>query len=195
MRLALAVISVMAATPALAQNTSAYTDFDLKKCKQLTLETTETEGDSSGIFECAGYKGIPVTFAEDDLRSLVAFGANGQLHCAFQQSFGGFNSVGKNIEWRLKDGKPIASIFRWTVSYDSEDSSKTKTWLVVTKLEAAQSCHMGYVEGVYPNANKKARALVDAQASKFSCKTGQPIFIANPGTHTDGIAWAGECAK
>jgi hypothetical protein len=117
----------------------------------------------------------------------VAFGKDGSNHCAFGQTFSGFNSVGNKIEWRLKDGKPIASVLRWKVSYDSEDSSKLKDWLVVTKVGGGQSCHMGYVEGSYPKANEKARWLADTAAENFNCKMGQPKFFANPGTVTEGI--------
>jgi hypothetical protein len=134
-----------------------------------------------------------VTFVEDDLRSVVAFGRDGRNHCAMHQTFSGFNSVGKRIEWRLKDGKPIAAILRWKVSYDSEDSTKTRDWLVVTKVEDRQSCHVGYVEGSYPDANAKARWLADTAAEVFSCKVGKTIFFASPGTSTDGIAPEGGC--
>ncbi len=181
------------AGPALAGYDSAYTDFDLKTCKQLLPETSGEDGESSGILECKGYMGMPVTFAEGDLRSFVAFGGGGQDHCAFHQTFGGFNSTGNKIEWRLKDGKPIASILRWTVSYDPEDSSKTKSWLVVTKIDEGQSCHIGYVEGSYPKANEKARWLADTAAEAFSCKVGKTIFFAFAVTVTDGIAAEGGC--
>ena len=95
------------ATPATAGNSSTYTDFDLKACKQLTPETSGDEGEGSGTFECKGHAGIPVYFAEGDLRSLVSFGKGGEEACAFHQTFSGFNSVGNKIEWRLKNGKPI----------------------------------------------------------------------------------------
>lgn len=183
------------AGPALAGYDSAYTDFDLKTCRQLTSETSGEEGESSGIIECKGYKDVAVMFGEGDLRSFVAFGKGGQDHCAFHQTFGGFNSVGNKIEWRLKDGKAIASILRWTVSYDPEDSNKTKTWLVVTKLDEAQSCQIGYVEGSYPKANEKARWLADTAAEAFSCKVGKTIFFASPGTATVGIAPEGGCEE
>jgi hypothetical protein len=176
------------AVPASAGTKSVYSDFIFGKCKRLTPETSGDEGESSGIVECKGLPGYPVTFVEGDLRAMVAFGRNGEDHCAFHQTFGGFNSVGSKVEWRLKDGKPIATIFRWTVSYDPENSEKTKTWLVVTKLEKNNSCHMAYVEGAYPKANETAQKIADTLAAGFSCRTSKPTFIANSGTATDSIA-------
>jgi hypothetical protein len=195
MRSLIVCAGVLASTPAVAGYESAYTDFDLKTCTRLSPQSAEGEEDFSGAFECAGYGKFVVTFAEDDLRSFVSIGTESGDHCAFRQTFGGFNSVSKKIEWRLKNGKPIATIFRWTVSYDPEDSSKTKSWLVVTKLEADDSCHMGYVEGGYPKANEKARWLADTAAEAFSCKVGKTIFFASPGTQTDGIAADGGCGQ
>lgn len=183
------------AAAAHAENTSAYSDFDLKTCTQLTPTTSGDEGEGSGIFECKGHAGIPVYFAEGDLRSLVSFGRDGQDQCAFRQTFGGFNSVGNKIEWRLKNGKPIATILRWTVSYDSEDSSKTKTWLVVTSLGRGNTCHVGYVEGAYPNANAEARKLADGFAENFNCVTAKPIYLATAGVITDNIASDDVCRE
>jgi hypothetical protein len=181
------------ATSAIAGYDSAYTDFVPESCKQIEPGAAEGEGEFSPTYECKGYKGLSVTFVEDDLRSVVAFGRDGRNHCAMHQTFSGFNSVGKRIEWRLKDGKAIAAILRWKVSYDSEDATKTKDWLVVTKVEDRQSCHVGYVEGSYPDANAKARWLADTAAEVFSCKVGKTIFFASPGTSTDGIAPEGGC--
>ena len=191
MRSVIVAASLCFASPALAGYDSVYTDFILDKCQRVTPETSGEDGESSGVFECEGYGKYVVTFVEGDLRSFVTFGTESADHCSFHQTFGGFNSVGNKIEWRRKDSKPIATILRWTVSYDPENSEKTKTWLVVTKLEPDQSCHMGYVEGATPNANEKARALADAQASGFSCATSKPIFIANAGTNTENVASGG----
>jgi hypothetical protein len=185
--------SLILASPAFASYDSAYTDFIPEKCKQIKPGAAEGEGEFSPTFECKGYAGIPVTFVEDDLRSVVAFGKDGSNHCAFGQTFSGFNSVGNKIEWRLKDGKPIATVLRWKVSYVPEDSSKIKDWLVVTKIGDGQSCHMSYVEGGYPKANEKARWLADTAAENFNCKMDQPKFFSNPGTATDGIVSGGVC--
>jgi hypothetical protein len=63
----------------------------------------------------------------------------------------------------------------------------------VTKLDGANSCHMGYVEGAFPKANEKARWLADTAAEAYSCAKGIPIFFANTGTDTNGIATSGPC--
>jgi hypothetical protein len=185
---------LLMSTVASAANDSAYTDFnpaDKKACADLTPAPVEGQPNEGVAYECKGYGKYVVSFAEGDLRSFVSFGKETGDHCARQQTFSGFNSVGNKIEWRLKDGEPIATIFRWSVSYDSEDSSKQKSWLVVTKLEDGNSCHMGYVEGGFPKANEKARWLADTAAEAFVCAKGIPVFFANPGTETDGIASPG----
>jgi hypothetical protein len=192
-RAAVAVAALFLSSTADAENTSAYTDFKPEACKQVKAGAAEGEGAFGPTFECKGYDGIPVTFAEDDLRSFVAYGRGGREHCAFRQSFSGFNSVGNRIEWRLKAGKPVATILRWKVSFDAADSSKLKDWLVVTKLENGNSCQIGFVEGGYPKANEKARSLADTKAQGFSCKTGVPTVLANPGTETTDIITAGVC--
>ena len=198
MRFAILCGAMLLATPALAGFDSVYTDLnfnDKKNCVNVSPAPVEGEPNDSAAFECGGYSNYVVTFAEGDLRSFVSFGTESGDHCAARQTFGGFNSVGNKIEWRLKDGKPSATILRWSVSYDPEDSNKQKSWLVVTKLEENDSCHMGYVEGGYPKANEKARWFVDTAAETFSCKTGKPTFFANVGTATDGIAANSGCAQ
>lgn len=185
-------------SPVMAGYDSVYSDLELEKKSVCTLVTPVEQGDeamSSGGYECKGYGDYVVSFAEGDLRSFVSFGKQTADHCASTQTFGGFNSVGNKVEWRLKDGVPIATILRWSVSYDPEDSIKQKSWLVITKLEDNNACHMGYVEGGYPQANEKARWLADTAAAGFSCKTGKAIFFANAGTVTDGIASEGGCGN
>jgi hypothetical protein len=191
MRGIIIVAAMLATTPACAGNDSVYTDFNLKTCIRVTPETTGDEGESSGTFECKGYGKYVATFAEGDLRSFVSFGTESADHCSFHQTFSGFNSVGNRIEWRRKDGKAIATILRWTVSYDPADSSKTKTWLVVTKLEPENSCHMAYVEGSYPNANGKARQLADTMSASFKCKGGVIKVVAKSPIDPNSLASGG----
>lgn len=168
--------------------TSVYTDLDLKRCK--TISQNEEEGGSyEGI--CPGYAGIPVYFAEGDLRQFVAFGGNARKTCASVQTFGRFNyAAGGKIEWRLDGGKPYATILRWT---ESADDVK-RTWLVVTRLgEGETQCHTAYVEGAYPNANQAARDIADRAARDFDCKTDNIAVIARQSVTAGEIAMGGNC--
>jgi hypothetical protein len=175
-----AILLLIAPSLALAANNSVYTKFDIAKCPRLDAGNAD-EGES-GSWLCKGYGNLEIYFAEGDLRSLVAFGKSPKRHCAAQQSFGGFNSVSSTIEWRLNKGKPIAAIQRWTVSYDPDDSAKTKTWLVVTRIESGNSCHMAVVEGAFPNANVKAREIADTLAEKFECGSSKQTAVTLPTT-------------
>ena len=190
-----AVLLILFAAPnlAAAANTSAYTKFDLAKCAKLDAGNAG-EGDS-GSWLCKGYGNLKIYFAEGDLRGLMSFGKAPQKHCAALQTFGGFNSASTTIEWRLNNGKPIAAIQRWTVSYDSEDSAKTKTWLVVTKIEPNNSCHMAVVEGAYPNANAKAREMADQLSTTFKCETDVQKVISIVPTKADETMTNGTCEK
>ena len=176
-----------------AANTSVYTTFDLDKCSRLDQGNAD-EGDS-GSWLCKGYGNLKIYFAEGDLRSLVAFGKSPKNHCATAQTFGGFNSANTTIEWRLKNGKPIATIQRWTVSVDPADSAKTKTFLVITKLEPNNSCHMGVVEGAFPNANTKAREVADQKSAAFTCGMNAEDVITLPGTSRDQATTSETCEK
>jgi hypothetical protein len=175
-----AILSLIAPSLAFAANTSVYTKFDVEKCPKIDIGTTN-EGDS-GAWLCKGYGNLQIYFAEGDLRQFVAFGKSPKKTCAAEQTFSGFNSANTTIEWRLKNGKPIAAIQRWTVSYDPEDSAKTKTWLVVTRIELSNSCRMAVVEGAFPNANIKAREIVDQSAEKFECGVSAQTATTLPTT-------------
>ena len=189
LRTAASVLIIAATHPAFAANTSVYTTYNIDKCPKLDAGNTD-QGDS-GSWLCKGYAGLNVYFAEGDLRSFLAFGKSPKNHCATHETFSGFNSVNATVEWRLVNGKPIATIQRWQVSYDPEDSSKIKSWLVVTKLEANNSCHMALIEGAYPDANVKARELADQMAPTFTCKKGEEKILALQKTLVSDVASSG----
>jgi hypothetical protein len=174
------ILFLIAPSLAVAGNTSVYTKYELDKCPRLDVGNTD-EGEG-GSWLCKGYGNLKIYFAEGDLRQFVAFGKSPKKTCAAEQTFSGFNSANATIEWRLKNGKPIAAIQRWTVSYDPEDSDKTKTWLVVTRIEPSNSCRMAVVEGAFPNANVKAREIADQSAEKFECGVSAQTAVTLPTT-------------
>ena len=153
--------------------TSAYTKFDIDKCKRLSASVEE----AYATFECKGYGGLAVYWAEGDLRTSMAYGPNGFEHCSAQQTFGHFNLVVPTIEWRLENGKAFAAIQRWRVS-DLDDASKYTSWLGVTRIEKGNSCRVAIIEGAMPNANVLAREAADTLARSFNCQTDTAKVIA-----------------
>lgn len=159
----LLVILLVAGSAQAETITSVYSDFNLATCKR--LNNTKQE-DGGGQWWCKGLKNVPVLYGEGDLRGTMAFGKSAEIQCAAAQSFGRFNSAGNKIEWRLKNGKPIATIMRWFTDNGEKDGKQN--WLVVTKLNGDEVCRTAIVDTKYPNANKKAQQKADASAS-FIC--------------------------
>ena len=85
--------------------------------------------------------------------------------------------VGKKIEWRLRDGKPFATILRFFVR---DDSDKSHQVLVVTKIDGKDACHMAYVNARLKNANQQAAEIADTKAHGFKCGVHRPIKVGNP---------------
>jgi len=75
-----------------------------------------------------------------------------------------FASIGEKIEWRTKGGVPVALIARFNVA-DAEDSSKSTSYLMVSKIGKASSCVTDVVKP-QANQNEKARELADAASGK-----------------------------
>ena len=186
------LLALLLPSTAAAANTSVYTSFNLKKCTVLTKAVPDEEFGGASI--CKGYGKLKMYFAEGDLRTTIAFGTNPKNHCAISQTFGQFNSVASTIEWRLHNGKPIATIQRWHVA-QGEDNPKDKDWLVVTKLESHNSCRMAVVEAAYPNANAKAREVADQLSLIFKCVGNEPKLYSNSSTEKFDDLSSGACEK
>jgi hypothetical protein len=161
-------------------NTSTYTRFDLQK----TCTQTDKGDDMvfAGTWKCKGIKGIDFVISEGDERAYVGFGRRPTHSCAMRKTFGRFNTALSPVEWRMKNGRPIAAIQRWRVVTD--DDGNSVTWLVVTALKDADSCHIHYVAGSYPKANEIARQAADDIADDFDCEFDAPTVdskIGEPG--------------
>ena len=163
--------------------TTLYSDLDLTKCQKLALFEDEGEG---GEWSCPGIAGYDVRVWEGDLRSYVGFGKQAPAQCASAQTFGAFNSLGPRVEWRMKNGKPFATILRWFTQSDSSGTMEKQNWLVVTKLDDKDACHIAYVDTRYAEANEVARQRADERAAGFDCRKDMPeIFSSRGGIATD----------
>lgn len=146
---------------------SVYTTLDDRKCK--TLESNPDEG-GSYLGECPGTNGYKLQVSEGDLRQTVSVVAPDKkiFPLEFWRIFSGFSAVGSKAEWRVKGKDPIALIIRFNVSENPEDSSKTTSYLIVSKITKGEIC---VVDTFKPgkSQNVLARESADSAAGK-PCK-------------------------
>jgi hypothetical protein len=147
---------------------SVYTDLSAKNCRTLKSNASEGEyyeGEGPGV---AGYKLI---LEEGDLRQNVAVVTpRGEKHSLDLWTVVGssFSTVGAKAEWRMRrqgdKSVPTALIVRYNLS-DPENSSKTTSYLVVSKITPDEICA---TQTIPPgaNANAEARKAADDAASK-----------------------------
>lgn len=150
---------------------STYSDVDLEKCDLLSEEREEG---SSATWRCDGFGAVPLIVKEGDGRIDVDVGVESDDFA----TIGAFNTIGKTAEWRLRDGKPFAVIFRYE---DATEGAAGRTVLAVEKVGAAGSpgCRVGQVAGDTPDANQVARDMADSAAADFVCGQDEPAMIGN----------------
>ena len=174
---ALIVLGLSASSAAAGGISSVYSDFDLKACEALELNNGEDEGEG-GIWKCKGIPGFDVLYLEGDLRGFIAFGPEGRSQCSSAQTFGAFNSPGPKIEWRMENGKPIATILRWFTDNGMGEANSKQNWLVVTKLNGRDACRTALIDTTYPDANIVAREKADGPARSFNCEKDMPEVVS-----------------
>ena len=158
---------------------SVYTKIVFDACETLSL----AEEDGSVSLRCAGYRDIPIIYNEGDLRADIDFGAPNEEFA----TFGGFNSVGPTVEWRLDGGRPIAAIIRFFVQ--SADGGSDGQVLSVHKVgqPKAPGCVVAYVDArANRNANELARDVADARVPGFACGRDRPAYVGKVGPSGQG---------
>lgn len=149
---------------------SVYTSLDDRKCK--TLESNPDEG-GSYLGECRGIGGYKVQVAEGDLRQTVSIVAPNKKVFPLElwSFFSGFSAAQPTAEWRVKGKSPVALIVRFNVSENPEDTSKTTSYLIVSKITKNEIC---IVDTFKPgkSQNLLARRAADAAAGK-PCKSSE----------------------
>lgn len=156
-------VGLALATTAAAQNTSIYTSTATKACK-----TIESSAKEAGYYRgrCPGVGGYRLELIEGDLRQSlnVITPAKKKFELNFWQYNGSFSSIGEKVEWSLHKGVPVALIARFNVA-DPENSAKTTSFLVVSKIGKKESCVVEIIDPV-AKQNEKARRSADGASAK-----------------------------
>lgn len=154
--LALAAL-VLASGPLAAKPpmiSSAYSRVDLAKCRALP---GDTENGTSMRWRCPGYRGLPLYVEFGDERYDLDGGTFD--HDGFWSA--SFDELPRTVEWRLKDGRPFAIIYRLTVA--NAGVPKTSRLIVESVGDPRRptdrfGCRIAEIAGSTPGANGAARA-------------------------------------
>jgi sulfur carrier protein ThiS len=154
---------------------SIYTDLATKKCK-----TLESNANEAGYYRglCKGTSNYQLEVIEGDIRQTINVITPNKKK--FELNLwttvsSAFSYTGQKAEWRVArvNGKivPIALIVRFNASENPEDSSKTTSYLVISKITKNEICVTDIVKPQV-NANAEAVKLADKAKSK-SCLSPQ----------------------
>jgi hypothetical protein len=183
-RLVMFAFAVLVASPAVAQTIeSAFTDFDVEKCRHIPGEVEEDYGE----WHCKGYGGMPGWMGAADQRVMISFGRRAKEEPAAHQTLASFNGEGKKIEWRIgrsgNQKRPFATIMRWSTTKPDDKGGQVRgEVLVVTRLPPGAVCHVGYVDGrANQNANELAREIADKHARQFRCRKDAAVVLGTTG--------------
>ncbi len=96
------------------------------------------------------------------------------------------------MEWRLRDGEPVATILRWFIDYidpdtGSADPKREGNILVVSRvggLGVKPGCMVGLVDArANSHANELAPRIADTLAEGFDCATDRPGYHGERGPY------------
>jgi hypothetical protein len=186
--LALAASLTIAGASTLVQAAGKMTSVYTK----LNLETDcrfHQRDEQGGRAKCSGFGDYAVHFAEGDLRQMVEFGFIGENDRGWV-SFSQWNRIGQTVEWRLWDGRPLATILRWYIENVAPDTGSADKRLegqvlVVSKVgqpDARQACVVGYVDArANRGANTIAREVADTVVPRFRCGTDVAKYYGKRG--------------
>lgn len=168
----LIAVCLLTAGPTCAQTVrSVYTTLEEKQCGKIKSIQADEDG---YLGHCPGVAGYSLVISEGDLRqNLTVVTPKKKEHSLDLWSIvsSAFSHLGPKAEWRVKGQTPVALIFRYNASEDTEHPDKTTSYLVVTKITPTEICATDKI-GPGPRANEEARRLADESSIK-ACLKGQ----------------------
>ena len=151
--LSIYLVILVSAGFASAQIKSVYTKLDEKHCKSQKPNKKDSE---IGRLKCGGVGGywLRATSYPDDAIVEIVTPAGKDFDTV--SSFAGHHVASGTSEWRVKNGRPIGLIVRYSV----EEPDGYKSYLVVSKISRGGACVVGTIPpGKTQNA--EARKLAD----------------------------------
>ncbi len=156
----------------LSPRKSRFTTINLNTCAKVK---SHPDGDTH---RCEGFAGLPIYFAEGDLRVFMSFGKTPGQRRAATQTLKAFNAVFEpgrrraTIEWRTERRGGREHVYAAIVRYFTQTDDRKGQVLVVTRITDTEACHLAYVDAL-ANAQPVAlaRSAADELARGFDCRS------------------------
>ena len=155
---------------------SVYTSIEPDRCQ--IIKTNEEDG--SSVSRCPGYNNIPVFLEKTQHKDYISIDSQDNF-LKSPPSSANFNSLGNKVEWRLRDNKPFAAIYRHHINHPPGIASVESSYLGVIKIgtKKEENCIAAFISGSLPNANQIARDYADENIDSFVCGEQQTEIITN----------------
>ena len=137
-----------------AQIKSVYTTLDEKHCKSQKPDRKNGEFERLKCGGVSGYWLRVLSGGDDSVVDLMT--PSGKAFSA-DYGFAGHRVASGTSEWRVKNGRPIGVIIRYSV----QEPDGFKSYLVVTKISRTSACVVDMVEPG-KRQNTEARKIADS---------------------------------
>jgi hypothetical protein len=151
-----------------AAATSAYTELDLDRCEQ-----TKAFEEESAEWRCPGHAGIPLIVLYGDIRFDLDAGEDNGIW----ESQSTPNHPPSRVEWRLRDGRPHAIIYRLRLDGEGVEGRSFLAVETIGRPGEQAGCLIAWIDGAVPDANEMARERADRDHQRFRCGHDEPEEI------------------
>jgi hypothetical protein len=142
-------------------------------CKSTRMDAEHAAEESE--WRCAGPNGFSLKYNDVVTQGGVSIAYRGKdLPDQDMRWSPAQSGIGSRVEWRIKDGMPIAAIIgRWRRPEEAQGSTDAVVEeLLILKVTPTSACAVAVIGGLQPQAMATARDTADRKATGFRCGVG-----------------------
>jgi hypothetical protein len=149
-------------------------------CKSTRMDAEHAAEESE--WRCPGPNGFSLRYDDSTMRVSITIGYRGK-DLVGNDSVNddliwepGASGIASRVEWRLRNGMPIAAIIgRWRRPDEANGSTDADVEeLMIVKITPTSACTVAVIGALQPQAMAAAREVADRKAASFRCAIDRP---------------------
>ena len=144
-------------------------------CKSTRMDAEHAAEESE--WRCAGPSGFSLKYNDAVTQGRITIAYRGKDLPDQDMTWSpGQSGIGSRMEWRVRNGRPIAAIIgRWRRPEEAQGSADADVEeLLIVKVTPTSACAVAVIGGLQPQAMAAARDTADRKASGFRCGVDHP---------------------